>query len=176
MRTWEEKAYVTSRKIYQNKSRAKNNSQNFFIVELRLFPPDLSKTGPDIRIHRHPISLFAPVPCVTPDRRACASGRGRRRESLSLSFSFSFSFSFFLFFFLPLLSLSPSSLSSLPRAPERRSAPPACTQAAPGLPLAPCSPAPQAVLPSTRHTRALLPTRGPRCRATCRAARLAARR
>ena len=42
---------VTSRKIYQNKSHAKNNSQNFFIVELKPFPPDLpisGKTGPDI--------------------------------------------------------------------------------------------------------------------------------
>src|SRR6185503_11482444 len=116
------------KKVYQNKSCAKNNSQNFFIVKLRPFLPDLQKTGPDIRIHRCPVSLFALVPRVTADLRACASGRSRRRDfhclSLFLSFLFlNFSFPFFLFLFFSLsLSLSPSSLSSAALPHARRAA------------------------------------------------------
>ena len=114
-----------------------------FIVELRLFEivfrPISRKTDPDIRTHRCPVSLFALVPRIMADRRACVSGRGRRREYLSpflfLSLFLFFSISFFLFLFsFSFPSLSASSLSSLPRAPERRSALPARTHAAPGLP------------------------------------------
>ena len=111
-------------------------------------PPDLPisrKTGPDIRIHRCPVYLFALVPRITPDQRACACSRGRRRDrrrrdlslflSLSFSFSFSLPFSFLFFFLFPFsLSLSPFSLSSVARPRAPFSSPPPLPHALPRAP------------------------------------------
>ena len=91
-------------------------SKFWFVVELPKSPGTLSIKS----LSRHPnpvavptsessrchVSLFSLVPCITPDRRACASSRDHRRDFRHLSLSL---FPFFPFFF----SLSPFSFSSL---------------------------------------------------------------
>ena len=136
---------VTSRKIYQNKLRTKNNSQKIFIVELRPFPPDLPKNRSrhlNPSLSRLPVRLCparnARLARVRVQSRSSPRSAPARSLSLSLSFSFSFSlpFSFLFFFLFPFsLSLSPFFLSSaaLPHARRaaRRSPATALTPAAP---------------------------------------------